>query len=145
MQHFEKCLSSMILKPPITHKKSQIFNYKHNNRQVKAILRGPKLLSPPFHTHTHPYNFIIQTPPFHTKIYTSWLLHFLSKPPPRELAPLFLTSRRLNIGVQGAKLPESIRFSRGKCYTPFGTNSAKHCWSTEIFKMPRSPKNSENV
>ncbi len=40
--------------------------------------------NPPFCGYTLPHNFAFSIPPFHTQIWTSWLLHFFLNPPPRE-------------------------------------------------------------
>ncbi len=40
-------------------------------------------ISPPLCVHTIPHNFSIFDPPFHTKFFSSMLLHILAEPPPR--------------------------------------------------------------
>ncbi len=46
-------------------------------------------VNPPFCVYTLPHNFAFSKPPFHTQIWTSWLLHFFLSPPPRGKTQCF--------------------------------------------------------
>ncbi len=66
------------------HTKQWTFKTKHPFHTFYEMGR----FNPPFCVYTLPHNFAISNPPFHTQIWTSWLLHFFLNPPPRETNPL---------------------------------------------------------
>ncbi len=60
---------------------------------------------PPFCVHTNPHKFLVKNPPFHTTIWTFWLLHFLCEPTPREVNLPRSTHQKLqNDDVQNCNL-----------------------------------------
>ncbi len=53
--------------------------------------------NPPFCVYTLHQNFAVSNPNFHTQIWTSWLLHFLLKPPPPDFSLHPRSSPRLKV------------------------------------------------
>ncbi len=60
------------------HTKKWTFTRKHPLHTFYEVDR----FNPPFCVYTLLHNFAFSNPPFHTQIWTSWLLHFFLKPPP---------------------------------------------------------------
>ncbi len=72
--HFPYTLISPI------HTKKWTFKRKHPFHTFYEVYG----FNPPFCVYTLPHNFAVSNPPFHTQIWTSWLLHFFLKPPPPQ-------------------------------------------------------------